>query len=132
VPILQASLEDPASLVALTEQTKVVVSTAGPYAQLGSPLVDACVKGGANYCDITGACVDSSCIACGLLRWSARAACGMLRWSASTASGIFSWSACSAWAFLAGQHVLHLAYLAGQYVLHGAFLAGQHVLHGHS
>eukprot|EP00884_Botryococcus_braunii_P002307 jgi/Botrbrau1/12077/Bobra.0186s0005.1 len=53
VPILQATLDDPASLVALTQKTKVVVSTAGPYAQLGTQLVDACVKGGAHYCDIT-------------------------------------------------------------------------------
>lgn len=53
VPILQARLDDPASLEALTETTKVVVSTAGPYAQLGTQLVAACVKGGAHYCDLT-------------------------------------------------------------------------------
>ena len=42
------------SLRALTSQTKVVLSTAGPFARYGSLLVQACVENGAHYTDITG------------------------------------------------------------------------------
>lgn len=38
----------------MASQTKVVLSTAGPYAKIGTPVVEACVAGGAHYCDLTG------------------------------------------------------------------------------
>ena len=36
-------------------QAKVIIACSGPYAQLGTPVVDACVRLGAHYVDITGA-----------------------------------------------------------------------------
>ena len=42
------------SLRSLASQTKVVLSTAGPFARYGSLLVQACVENGAHYTDITG------------------------------------------------------------------------------
>ena len=42
------------SLRSLTSQTKVVLSTAGPFARYGSLLVQACVENGTHYTDITG------------------------------------------------------------------------------
>ena len=35
-------------------QTRVVISTVGPYWELGSPLVEACVKAQTHYVDLTG------------------------------------------------------------------------------
>ena len=54
VAILTADLADLNSLNAITSQTTVLLSTAGPYAQIGAPMVAACVSGGAHYCDLTG------------------------------------------------------------------------------
>ena len=51
--IVADSLSDDA-MSALAAQTKVVASTAGPFAQLGSPLVAACAQHGTDYVDITG------------------------------------------------------------------------------
>jgi short subunit dehydrogenase-like uncharacterized protein len=42
------------SLRVLAGQTKVVLSTAGPFARYGSLLVQACVEQGTHYTDITG------------------------------------------------------------------------------
>jgi len=38
----------------MVAQGRVILTTAGPYAQFGTPIVDACVRLGAHYCDITG------------------------------------------------------------------------------
>lgn len=54
VPTLSASIDDPSSLRAIAEQTRCVLSTVGPYARYGEPVVRACVAGGADYVDITG------------------------------------------------------------------------------
>lgn len=54
VPLIVADANDPASLDALCRQTRVVVSTVGPYALYGEPMVAACVKAGIDYCDLTG------------------------------------------------------------------------------
>lgn len=35
-------------------QTRVIISTVGPYALYGEPLVQACVRAGTDYCDLTG------------------------------------------------------------------------------
>ena len=45
---------DEESLAAMTASTKVVITTVGPYAQYGSPLVAACVANGTHYCDLAG------------------------------------------------------------------------------
>ncbi|ORX99326.1 saccharopine dehydrogenase [Basidiobolus meristosporus CBS 931.73] len=42
------------SLEQLAGQTKVVISTVGPFARHGSLLVEACVRSSTDYCDITG------------------------------------------------------------------------------
>ena len=45
---------DQASIDSVVKQTKVVIACAGPYAKLGTPVVDACVRLGAHCVDITG------------------------------------------------------------------------------
>lgn len=47
-------IRDQASIDQIAEQCKVVIATAGPFAQYGTAVVDACVRTGADYCDITG------------------------------------------------------------------------------
>lgn len=54
LPILIADATDEAALTELCQQTRVVVSTVGPYALYGEPLVKACVEQGTDYCDLTG------------------------------------------------------------------------------
>ncbi len=54
LPILEASAENPASLEALAKAARVVLTTVGPYALYGEPLVKACATYGADYVDITG------------------------------------------------------------------------------
>src|SRR5204863_1650543 len=54
VPILIGDSADSQSLKKIVEQTKVVCTTVGPYAQYGTPLVEQCVEGGVAYCDLTG------------------------------------------------------------------------------
>ena len=38
----------------LVTSTRVVISTVGPYARFGTPLVEACAAEGTHYCDLTG------------------------------------------------------------------------------
>jgi short subunit dehydrogenase-like uncharacterized protein len=54
LPLLSADAQDPASLEAMCGQARVVVSTVGPYALHGEPLVKACAGTGTDYCDLTG------------------------------------------------------------------------------
>ncbi|MDI1260205.1 saccharopine dehydrogenase NADP-binding domain-containing protein [Aquabacterium sp.] len=54
LPILVADASRPAELTTLCQQTRVVVSTVGPYAIHGSALVKACAETGADYCDLAG------------------------------------------------------------------------------
>ncbi|GAB4819276.1 hypothetical protein N2152v2_006322 [Parachlorella kessleri] len=54
VPILLGDIKDQPSIDAIAKDTHVIISTAGPYMRLGKPIVDACVRQGAHYCDITG------------------------------------------------------------------------------
>jgi short subunit dehydrogenase-like uncharacterized protein len=49
-----ADAADGDALAAMTDRTKVVVSTVGPYALHGSELVAAAVAAGTDYCDLTG------------------------------------------------------------------------------
>jgi short subunit dehydrogenase-like uncharacterized protein len=53
VPILVASLDDPASLDAAIGSAAVVLTTAGPYTELGTPLLEAAVRNGTHYADLT-------------------------------------------------------------------------------
>ena len=52
--LLQADAADPASLEAMAAATRVVVTTVGPYADYGLPLVLACAGAGTDYADLTG------------------------------------------------------------------------------
>lgn len=52
--IVEADSGDEASLRALAERAKVVISTVGPYARHGLPLVGACANAGTHYVDLTG------------------------------------------------------------------------------
>ena len=52
--IFIADCNDLESLIKLTFKTKVICTTVGPYAKLGTNLIEACIKTNTNYCDITG------------------------------------------------------------------------------
>ena len=54
LPLLHADVDDPRSLRALAEATKVVITTVGPYIRYGEPLVAACAAAGTDYVDLTG------------------------------------------------------------------------------
>lgn len=54
LPLLHADAGDPASLKAVAEATKVVITTVGPYLLYGEPLVAACAEAGTDYVDLTG------------------------------------------------------------------------------
>ena len=54
VPIIIADCFDSESMQGLARDTKVVLTTVGPYAKYGSALVEACVKQGTHYCDLAG------------------------------------------------------------------------------
>ena len=52
--IVTADSGDEASLHALANRARVVISTVGPYARHGLPLVGACAEAGTHYVDLTG------------------------------------------------------------------------------
>ena len=52
--LLVADSGDAASLRAVAEATKVVITTVGPYLTQGEPLVAACAEAGTDYVDLTG------------------------------------------------------------------------------
>jgi short subunit dehydrogenase-like uncharacterized protein len=54
IPLIVADARDENSLAAMCTQTRVVVSTVGPYTLYGEPLVKICVEHGVDYCDLTG------------------------------------------------------------------------------
>ncbi|PID44882.1 MAG: saccharopine dehydrogenase [Proteobacteria bacterium] len=54
LPIIVADASDEKALRSMCEQTRVVVSTVGPYALYGSELVRVCAETGTDYCDLTG------------------------------------------------------------------------------
>ncbi len=53
-PLVVADIDDPASLNAMCERTKVVLTTVGPYTNYGEPLVKACAATGTDYADLSG------------------------------------------------------------------------------
>src|SRR5215813_5169475 len=52
--IFEADSRRPETVEAAVAQASVVASTAGPFAVHGTPVVDACVRHGSHYVDITG------------------------------------------------------------------------------
>ncbi len=54
VPIIVADAQDAAALSALAASTRVVLSSAGPFALYGALLLAACVQQRTHYADITG------------------------------------------------------------------------------
>jgi short subunit dehydrogenase-like uncharacterized protein len=52
--LLIADAADPAALAKVAEAARVVVTTVGPYALYGEPLVAACAAAGTDYVDLTG------------------------------------------------------------------------------
>jgi short subunit dehydrogenase-like uncharacterized protein len=54
VPILDADVDDGASLRRLAASTRVLVTTVGPYLRYGAPVVAACAAAGTDYLDLTG------------------------------------------------------------------------------
>lgn len=49
-----ASIDNRESMYSLVSQAKVVIACAGPFTEVGTPVVEACVKMGTHYVDITG------------------------------------------------------------------------------
>jgi short subunit dehydrogenase-like uncharacterized protein len=54
VPLVHADTTDPASLRALAEATRVLITTVGPYTLHGEPVAAACAEAGTDYLDLTG------------------------------------------------------------------------------
>ncbi|NHA69857.1 saccharopine dehydrogenase family protein [Phycicoccus flavus] len=52
--VLVVDALDEAAVADLVARTRTVVTTVGPYARLGAPLVDACAAAGTDYLDLTG------------------------------------------------------------------------------
>ena len=53
-PLVVADASDPASIKALVESAKVVLTTVGPYQLYGNELVAACAEAGTDYVDLCG------------------------------------------------------------------------------
>lgn len=53
-PYEAVDLQDTAALEALLQKAKVVLHAAGPFIHTASPMMDACLKTGTHYLDITG------------------------------------------------------------------------------
>lgn len=70
VPLLYADSNDQASVDSVVSQAKVVIACNGPYAQLGTPVVDACVRLGTHYVDITGVLSFTNLYSCSVHRIS--------------------------------------------------------------
>src|SRR5438132_14204492 len=52
MPLIVADADDPASLKAMVDQTKSVITTVGPYLLYGNELVAACAASGTDYFDL--------------------------------------------------------------------------------
>lgn len=53
-PLIVADASDPASVKAMVERARAVVTTVGPYQLYGSDLVAACAAAGTDYLDLSG------------------------------------------------------------------------------
>jgi short subunit dehydrogenase-like uncharacterized protein len=54
VGLIEASVEDPASLDRMAASARVLLTTVGPYVRHGLPVVEACVRAKTHYLDLTG------------------------------------------------------------------------------
>jgi short subunit dehydrogenase-like uncharacterized protein len=54
IPLVVADADDHASIEAMVNNTKVIITTVGPYQLYGSDLVAACAKAGTDYVDLCG------------------------------------------------------------------------------
>jgi short subunit dehydrogenase-like uncharacterized protein len=54
IEVLVADSSDQPAVDDIATRTRVLLTTAGPYARFGTPLVDACVRSNTHYADITG------------------------------------------------------------------------------
>jgi short subunit dehydrogenase-like uncharacterized protein len=54
LPLIAADASDETALQTMCDKTRVVISTVGPYALYGEPLVKICAESGTDYCDLTG------------------------------------------------------------------------------
>jgi len=52
--LIQADAGDPASLQAMVDQTRSILTTVGPYQLYGTELVAACAASGTDYLDLCG------------------------------------------------------------------------------
>ena len=53
-PLIEANSDDPASMAALADSCRVILTTVGPYQLYGEPLLKACVAAGTDYADLCG------------------------------------------------------------------------------
>ncbi len=53
-PLIVANSDDAASMQALAEKARVILTTVGPYQLYGEPLLKACVEAGTDYADLCG------------------------------------------------------------------------------
>jgi len=51
---ISADVNDYSSLVEMCKRAKVIISTVGPYALYGEPVIKACIETGSDYVDLTG------------------------------------------------------------------------------
>lgn len=54
VPVLVADALDANAIAGIARRTKVICTTAGPYAKFGNEIVAACAEYGTHYCDLAG------------------------------------------------------------------------------
>jgi short subunit dehydrogenase-like uncharacterized protein len=54
IPIVVGDATEPDRLRTIAEDTSVICTTVGPYTAYGTPLVEACIAAGTDYCDLTG------------------------------------------------------------------------------
>ena len=54
VPLVVADSHDKTSLTSMTQRTKVILTTVGPYGKYGAELVASCVENQTHYCDLAG------------------------------------------------------------------------------
>jgi short subunit dehydrogenase-like uncharacterized protein len=54
VPVIVADSSDASAIDSMVERTRVLLTTAGPFALYGTKIVDACVRFKTHYADITG------------------------------------------------------------------------------
>ena len=53
-PLIEADASDPASLTAMCNRARVIITTVGPYQLYGNELVAACAETGTDYVDLCG------------------------------------------------------------------------------